>query len=294
MTSLQDILIEHRIPFQVGGEHRNVRDGYVGVDCPFCGSGTGRNHLGINIDTLYATCWQCGRKDLGEVLGMLLDVPTPQAWGLLKDVPKRPRIHSKGGLSKGVLSIPPRLQSLLQPHQGYLRGRGFDPVQLARLWDLSALGMAPRLAWRIFIPVHLDGEIVSWTTRSIGRGRSSKYVHADPSEEAWPIKSLLYGWDYVRHSAIVCEGPADVWRIGPGAVAIFGLNVTTAQLELLSNVPRRIVCLDNEERAQKTARKICEQLSCWPGETVNVCLNSSDPGCATEKEIEKLRRLLKE
>jgi hypothetical protein len=293
MPSLQDVLTEKRIPFAIGGQHRNVREGWIGLDCPWCGPDSGKYHLGVHPDSLTANCWQCGGKNLGEALALVLRIPTPQARGLVKGLPRRPRTPSKAGLRRGVLGVPRGLGPLLEPHRGHLRGRGFDTKELERIWGLRGIGLASRLAWRIWIPVHLDGEVVSWTTRATGRKEGAKYVSADPDEEVWPIKTLLYGWDYVRSTAIVCEGPADVWRIGPGVVATFGLNVTTAQMDLLTSVPYRIVCFDNEPKAQKTAEKLCRELESFPGETTNVRLDSSDPGCATDREVEVLRNLLK-
>jgi DNA primase len=184
------------------------------------------------------------------------------------------------------------LQPLLEPHRSYLEGRGFDPEELERIWDLSFLGLVPRLAWRIWIPVHLNGEIVSWTTRTIGKTKGPKYINANPEEEVHPIKSLLYGWDYVRSSVIICEGPSDVWRIGPGSVCVLGVNVSDSQMQLLSQVPRRVVCFDNEPLAQRGAEKLCNELSTYPGETTNVRLDSSDPGCADREEVETLRSFL--
>ena len=32
---------------------------------------------------------------------------------------------------------------------------------------IFGIGIAPRLQWRIWIPIHYHGEIVSWTTRSL-------------------------------------------------------------------------------------------------------------------------------
>jgi len=294
MNTLQSLLAEHRIRFAEGGQHRHVREGWIGVDCPWCGGESGKWHLGIHLRTHQASCWRCGPHNLGEILARLLDVSISRAWSLVKELPRTPRIDAERAPAKGRLKTPSGLEPLAEPHQRYLRGRGYDPEQLIRLWGLRAFGLVSQLSWRIWIPVHLDGEIVSWTTRSIGDDPPLRCIHAKPEQEVWPIKTLLYGWDYVRHAVIVCEGPTDVWRIGPGAVATFGLNVTSEQFETILKVPRRIVCFDNEPAAQKTAETLCRKLSDFPGMTMRLTLDASDPGRASDSEVLKIRKLLEE
>jgi hypothetical protein len=53
------------------------------------------------------------------------------------------------------------------------------------------------------------------------------------------------------------------------------------------------VCFDNQAVAQRKARALCDELSAFGGETLNVILDAKDAGSATDKEIRKLRRLLK-
>jgi len=290
--SLRQLLRDHNISFAEGDSHHHVRNGWVGVDCPWCGT-IGKWHLGIHLETLTATCWRCGRHDFVSVLSRLLRINRSMARQLAKELPKSRRLPKRSGLSRGTLRTPPGLEQLSRVHKQYLLRRGFDPEHLIRLWGLRGLGpLAGPLSWRIWIPVHLSGEVVSWTTRSIGI-TEHRYVHASPQEEVWPIKTILYGWDYVWDTVIVCEGPTDVWRIGPGAVAVFGQTVSDAQLSLLATIPKRIVCFDSEPSAQEQATRLCEQLQCFPGETIRIEIEANDPGSASEQELSELKRLLR-
>jgi DNA primase len=152
--------------------------------------------------------------------------------------------------------------------------------------------LTSRLPWSLFLPVSRHGQAVSWTTRAVGKGASRRYISADHSEEALPIKSLLYGEDYCRSAVIVVEGPMDAIRVGSGAVATFGLNVSPAQVARLAGFPLRAVCFDNEQRAQRVAERLCSDLSAFPGETVRVQLESGDdPGSADEEELDELRKM---
>ena len=138
-----------------------------------------------------------------------------------------------------------------------------------------------------------NGNDGSWTTRAVSDDVKLRYVNARPEEELRPIKSLLYGQHHLRHAVVICEGPTDAWKIGPGAVATFGVNYTKAQLLRMSKYPVRFVCFDSEPIAQQRAQALCEALIPFPGTTKNITLDAMDPGSASEKELRQLRRLLR-
>ena len=56
------------------------------------------------------------------------------------------------------------------------------------------------------------------------------------------------------------EGIFDVWKIGPGAVATFGIEVSSSQVRLLSKFEEVFVLFDNEPQALKNARKLRDDL----------------------------------
>ncbi len=182
----------------------------------------------------------------------------------------------------------PKTGPLLKAHRAYLRGRGFDPEQIEAVWGIGGIGVASRLAWRLFIPVHLGGEVVSWTTRAIGDD-PVRYVSARPEEEALPIHSLLYGEDYLRYAVVVCEGPTDAWRIGPGAVALMGVKYTQAQVVRIARYPRRIICFDPD--AQERSRALASELAPFPGETLVVVPGAKDIAESSPDDIEEVRAL---
>lgn len=182
----------------------------------------------------------------------------------------------------------PKTVPLLPIHKEYLEKRGFNSAELKRLWRLKSIGLASKLAWRIFIPIHFNNETVSWTTRKIG-DNGARYISAKSTEEIVSAKTLLYGEDYIQQSLIVCEGPTDAWRIGPGAVATMGISYTKEQVSRISKYPQRVICFDSELEAQKRARKLCNDLESFPGKTLNVVLDSKDPGSASYEEIQELR-----
>jgi len=175
---LADFLDEHDVPHR-GPGHEHVRHGWIGVDCPWCDAGGGRFHLGINVQDGYTTCWQCGHHGLADVLEALTGLPGGRIRALLRGLVKpRPPAERR---RTGCLRLPAGLSGLAPAHERYLRARGLDPEAIARLWGVRGIGLHPRLAWRLFIPIHLRGKVVSWTTRSIGRG-PRRYLSAGPDE----------------------------------------------------------------------------------------------------------------
>lgn len=262
-------------------QHKNVRHGWVGVDCPWCGT-AGKYHLGISLEDGYTSCWQCGYHALPAVVATLSDLSYGQAKDRLGTIV---RTKTREQVRGGPVRVPPSVEDLLPSHIAYLDKRGLDSDS-RRFWGLRGIGVSARLGWRIWIPVHVRGKLVTWTTRSIGEGG---YISARPEEEARPIKHVVYGHDHVRHVAIVVEGPADVWRIGPGAVATFGVNYTMEQVAWLAEIPIRVVCFDREARAQRQAKKLCRALEAYPGLTYRVELDAEDPGSASKEEVSALR-----
>ena len=88
---------------------------------------------------------------------------------------------------------------------------------------------------------------------------------------------------------MVVEGPTDVWRIGPGAVATMGLSFTQAQVQRILQYPIRAICFDNSLQAQSTANRLAGMLELFPGKTMRIELDSDDPGNASDREVRAVR-----
>ena len=288
---LTDILDQLRIQHR-GNTHRHGRQGWVQVDCPRCGRNSGKFHCGINQQNGAANCWQCGPQKLFSLLVDISGRERAEVARLLGGLRfhRAPRQQSDVTPS-GKLELPGGRVDLLDSvsHCDYLSGRGFDPAALVTLWQLEAIKLSGSgLSWRVFIPIVSGGQVVSWTTRSIG-DHPKRYISASAAQEAIPHRHLLYGEDYARHAVVVVEGPADVWAVGPGAVATCGLSYTPQQLLRLSRYPVRVICFDSSEAAQARAGVLANDLAVFPGETHVVQLEAEDAGAAGEDEIQALR-----
>jgi hypothetical protein len=285
--NLREILQEHGIEFRTAGEHHHARAEWVQVDCPFCSPNSQHFRMGLKGHT--ANCWSCGPYKISFALCELTGEPYSRIKVWLNDWEDHTETPEESK-PKGKLTLP-KGTGLLQPcHIKYLRSRGFHIGELVNLWGLQGIGLASRLAWRILIPIHYRGEVVSWTTRAI-IDVPAKYINARPEEEKLSAKSLIYGEDYCRHAIIVVEGPTSVWRIGPGAGATLGTSFSDAQVLKISRYPSRAVVFDNEPLAQARAKKLCDALAPFPGKTARVEITSGkDPAEASEDEITLLRK----
>jgi hypothetical protein len=284
--NFRDILSEYNIATGPMS-HYHVREGWIQFDCPYCSPDSQGWYMGYSIEGRFLNCWRCGNKPLFPTLRLMTGLSEREVKNLLGDF--RPE-HIERRKPKGKLILPQGIGDLQAAHKKYIKKRGFDYRELQQLWKIQAIGLANKLSWRIFIPIHYHGEIVSWTTRSISDKILARYVSAGVDEEAMPHKELLYGEDFARHAVIVQEGIFDVWRIGPGAVATFGVNYSEKQVERIAKYPTRAICFDNEFEAQRRARKLADDLSVFPGETFNVVLDAKDADDESTENIERLRK----
>lgn len=289
-----DILHEYNIDSRQGGQHHHVTEGWIGIDCPHCSRDSKRFRMGYNVATGRLHCWVCGPQNLVNTLHEI----TGESYSKLKELTgSLERVQLLPARHTGKLKLPEGIQPLGKAHRRYLESRGFDPDELAELWGVQAISLAAKLSWRLWIPVHQRGVLVSWTTRSIANASAGmplgRYISAPKGDSAVPLKSLLYGEDFVMYGVIVCEGPVDVWKIGYGAAATLGVGYSHEQLVRIGRYPVRCVCFDAEGKAQARARKLCNNLSVYPGKTINIVLESGkDPGEANKQELRELRRLI--
>jgi hypothetical protein len=292
-VTFTDILQDNHVEFFEEGHH-HCRPGWVQMDCPFCGRGSQRYHMGYNLKSGYLHCWKCGPHRMAETLAELLEIDVKKAFGMLKGVERGggPRTVEK---HRGTLVMPKGVGPLLPAHRRYLEGRGFDPDALAAEWGVQGIGLASRLQWRLFIPITFQEQVVSFTTRAISEDAELRYVSASAQEEAMNHKEILYGEDHCRHACCLVEGPISAWGIGHGGAATCGTGFTQAQLNRFARFPVRGVCFDAEPAAQRRAREVVDQMSVFPGETYNFVLDhGKDPAsnAKTRKEALLIRKTL--
>ncbi len=283
-----DILSQYNIEIAPeGSEHTS--EGWIHFDCPFCEKDTQRFHMGYSLENNFTNCWRCGYHSLLSTLVELTGLSFYECKNLLKRLDTE---HFEITTTKGTLIIPDGVVDLKRIHKKYLRKRNFDVKYIQKIWGIKGIGIHATLSWRLFIPIHYQGKIVSWTTRSVWDENIKRYMTAKKEEEEISAKSLLYGEDYCKEAIIVCEGPLDVWRIGKGAVSTMGTAYSQAQVEKIIKYKKRIICFDNDKAGQTAAKRLCSDISTFPGETYNIVLDGKDAAESSDKVIWKLRKFL--
>lgn len=271
-------LLRDRVgPAQVGrpGRARYVQRGYreiitvepgefLRVNCPVCGDtrqqltvahtwdGTdGANNddlLGLPVRCWAEDCMSDGgnRLELAERLFAGLDAKQRRA--LFNHRPGREVRRKICELRRCRLG-PGKLVPLHRLPVGhaaatYLRGLGHDPAALGAAWSLSLCVQSrdhPAAEGRLILPVIDRGEQVGWQAlypdeRDWKGGRIPRYY--TPPE--FPSQLTLYnlGETYGRPVVVVCAQPADVWAVGPAAVAPLGPVTNPHQHTLLWDIAR--------------------------------------------------------
>lgn len=285
--NVPELLREFGVSTREHGESQHVSSGWIGCECVYCGKGTGKYGMGYKLGSRYFTCWKCGYHRLFDTLSLITGLTYKELrsklTGLDDPTPRQIR-------RTGFLKPPGPLQPLSGVHRRYLASRGLDAANAVLRYGIQGLALAGKFSWRLYIPIVLDGRVVSWTTRAISDDCAVRYVSASPDREEISHKTLLFGEDFCRDVILVCEGPMDAMRVGPGAVATFGVNVSPEQVERIARYPTRVILFDSEVKAQRAAKRLVRNLSGFPGTTVRVFMESgSDPGSASEEEIKDLR-----
>lgn len=141
---------------------------------------------------------------------------------------------------------------------------------------------------RIVIPHFWKGNLVGWQTRRLLKDGTPKYV----SSPDFPKDQTLWAYDQRMKSVEVVESPMSVLVCGDDGVhmeATFGAKVTDRQVSLLSNHPRVVLWMDNDEAGWKATVRLGEALEAYSDVWVVNNPWNADPGDLTAAERARLR-----
>jgi hypothetical protein len=292
-VKIEQFLTDHHIPYVT--DHKNVRGGWVGLDCPFCGT-KDKYHLGYSLEENYFSCWQCGGHSAKSVIAKLLGVTFNKAEDIIRkyggrthtDTEHRVKVHTKR------LELPPGDLSLRNNHKQYLHKRNFDWKYLEQEWGIMGTDPIARVDHinygnRILAPIYWNKRLVSFQTRDITGSHSAKYMACPPEREIISHKHILYGKQESWGDVGLCvEGIFDVWRLGTNAFAVLGIKFTTEQIRAIIRVFKEVIILfDPEEIAQWRARTLIAELEFKGVKARKVELNC-DPADLDQDEADYL------
>lgn len=234
---------------------------YYRVNCPFCNDTRQRlyiNHRWFEHRHM-ANCFNeaCMTGELGKLRADQLYLWLFNTTGPV-DLPVHP-----GKMSDQDTSVPTeithpdncvRISSLPSDHEAvqYITSRGYDPYCLERYLGIGWINenAIPVMRNRLYIPVYQNGKLYGYQARVIKDDpdrRKQKYVNPVGMKKS----KLLYNLDNAKHqnAVVICEGPIDVWSVGPSGVAIFGSDCSSYQLNLIGehfNGKLIVIALDGD------------------------------------------------
>jgi hypothetical protein len=295
----QDFNIPH-----IQSGHKHARAGWVNTACPFCTGNPGW-HLGFCTNTADSrfsgrfVCYRCGGKGVIRTVGKLLGLRPEKArevacrYGLgyqpkmryPKEVPRLPKRIQLPEPKQSIMEVPLARQ--------YIEERRFHPVMLADEWGVYATtGLPVTYPYRIVTPITYKRVPVSYQGRTY-TGAEPKYKACDRDKESIHHKDIVYGLDKARDydTCIIVEGVFDVFRIGPGAVATFGIKYRTPQVYIIArHFARAVLLFDDDPQARWQSEKICADLAQRGLEVEELILDGHDPADMSDTDARAIRK----
>lgn len=291
---------DHRIEYTTS--HQKCTTNHVNVHCPFC-IGSANYHLGIHLTDKVANCWRCGGHSVEEYVKTMLNCSWAQAYyiansydviGVSQHIAKRKEVVN---VSPQKFKLPAGVQPLTDNHRLYLKGRRYNDRLIERVWDIKSGGVIGDFKNRIIIPIYYNGIMVSYqgrkTSKTADDDKNPKYRTCEKDKEVVFHKSILYGLDKsIGDTVVVVEGVTDVWRLGPGSVATFGINYKYKQMQLLTSFKKVYILFDSEPTAQAQAAKLADDISFISNAEVYIVdtETGNDPGSMIQVEADELMR----
>jgi DNA primase len=165
------------------------------------------------------------------------------------------RLNEKEKLNKDKIELPDF--PLSKAEKNYLLDRHFNPGDLIKKYHIQGGGYVGDWKNRIIIPIYLGGKLISWTGRTIIKGREPRYKNLENHLSVINPKKIFFNLDNCHNDyVIVTEGPFDVIRFGDNSICGFGISLTRAQILFLAERFRAVYFLfDCERQAQKKAKE---------------------------------------
>jgi hypothetical protein len=297
--NFEKLFRDYNVPYSL-----RINRGWVNCNCPYCDTKSTSFNLGFNPAGNYYHCWKSKHNyPIRQVLSTLLNVSESSIDNILMDYQGVGETLSEKKTSNiKYLELP--TNTFTKAERKYLKSRDFDPKYLYKKYHVVGGGIDGYWKFRIIIPVFYQGQLLSWTGRSILSKEKLKqldiprYKNLSIEKSIKNIKELFFNIDNCKSDTVVLtEGAFDVLRFDGNAICSMGTELTESQINLLASRFRKIFILfDNEPEAQKKARKFGLQLSSIgiDIEVVNAYedFGKNDMGECSREEIESIKKEL--
>lgn len=260
--------------------------------CPFCGDTRFRLYVSYafgqqdNSGNRNFNLWNCHNEKCqqSEVNRRIFRSKTAAPLGrqIVRSAPPSPPAPAPSAPQPIVLPdglIPITSLPATNPGPAYLIERGFDPAYLEQVWGVRycsyCTNCTPVATDRILIPIYRPAQMFApgpqelvlggWQARLVPGlvllgGSEAKYINPLGMQKS----ELLYGLPLAVGAAgpvFVVEGATDAWRVGPGAVALLGKDLSqTQKLLLVYHFAGRPIVVMLDPDAPEAAEKIQQSL----------------------------------
>ena len=250
---------DYNIGYTKSGKH--YRPGWVNIVCQMGCTGHAGYHGGFNTAEGYYNCHRCGYHPLTKVVSILTGVSQNIAKDIIKKYSIVSEVLNQRDSQKNRSSqivFPSDTGPLTFRAKQYLINRNFDPDKLISIWGLLSTSHIGFYKHRILAPIYQRQKLVSYQTRDVTGKHLQPYLACHQDEEIIPHQHCIYGLDLATNrKCIVVEGITDCWRLGPSAVATFGISFTKQQARLLAvNFDKVFIMFDSEPQAQEKSEEL--------------------------------------
>jgi len=198
-----------------------------------------------------------------------------------------------------IMSRDEYLKKIKVPCKYYLN-RGFEKSTLLKYDVGTCLDKTKKLYGSAIIPVY-NTSYTGITAYSARKNTSDKQYRWKHMSGGWRSNSLYNSWfakSHIKTSgvAILCEGPAKVWRLEEAgfnnAMAIFGTKFSPGQQQILSTCGAEhvVILFDNDNAGKIASGDIAEKLKGLYNITIPkvsfIDLDNTDPK-TIQKELKK-------
>lgn len=260
---------------------------WINIRCPLCADSA--DHGRFHTQSGKYHCWRCPGAAPQKVIQTLLSTSYAKSKELWDSYHGVQDIVFEEDKVEHVSYIKIPGTSLQGQHKLYLKDRGFVPEHLESIWKIRGTGITGEWRNRLIMPFFHNGKPLTFQSRSV---RVKDYKCLAPAASVRSMKELLYGeWLMPSFKQIgVCEGPFDIYRMGPGFVATCGIGHTEHQVQRLLQYGIIYIVYDPEPGAQERAEELGKDLAAFGKHVEIIDIEGKvDPGALPEEKAMKIR-----
>ncbi len=260
----RNFLDSHHIPYVEVGP--NVAKGHINIQCPFCASRDPSHHLGINLANNKWGCWR-DERHRGNAPERLICKLIHCSWDVATELTGRGVSSSLSDFENVINSLKSepkvektRYRKKLEYPEEFkkIKADGFTyrffnylitkrniradhAASFIRMYSLRC-ALTGDFEDRIIIPVYRNGELVTWTGRTILNNVDLRYRALENDKSTYDITNCVFNPmdDLIDRTWIrlvfIVEGPFDAMnldyfgtRFGASAMALFGSGISDEQ-----------------------------------------------------------------